>query len=475
MAGDFTAQPANDPESLVDDVERVSARPDAGVPAQRSMLEEDIRRAYRTIEDDLQQIDILRDELEEIPYLDIFGHQLHDKLAAIVYIAKHKLYDVTYGSAQALETIDARRDLSGMIEILFLLQAVDGLMILYDFSVSQQALHDAAIWQNISHYYLRLIAMMPEPVHARIVAFLKERPVARRHVEQLMASPDPATANQFRLLGEEYLRTRNESSEIDDLAASTLYARLYYQFDQHAPDEQTLGLTAMLAAENRIRQAVKAGDTATVAKWICEGSLVAARLAFQLARGDFNVWVYATLLGQLLQRKELSPTILTAVVLELGNLNKLRNGANGEMEINQLLADFTLVDDANLAGVARVAVWKLREVNALNEVVMVVEKAPLLAVAEEGLRALRDMRYLQLADPIIQHRPELQPAYTDAQDYLRELQSLMTAIWGCRTAETMVTYLSRLKALNAIPELEQLSEQHPIFSELARLTRAELE
>jgi len=474
MVGESTAKPIENPDDLLRKVEEAPTPPSTEVLPQHSMLEEDIRRAYRVVEADLTKIDALREQqVEEIPYAEILSSQLHDKLAAIVFLAKHKLYDITYGTPTEMETIEARHDLSGLIEILFVMQAVDGLMILYDFTVQQQALHDAAIWQNYNLYYLRLIAMMPETMHPRIMIYLKERPIARRQVEQLMGSPDPATANVFRALGEEYLRARNEATDFDDLAASTLYARLYYQFDQHAPDEQTLGLTVRLATETRLQQAVKAGDVATVVRWIVEGSLTIARLAFQLARSGFSVWVYATLLGQLLQRKDISPTVLTAAVLELGNLNKMRNAATGEVEINHLLADFALSSESALAGVARVAVWKLREVNALNEIITVIENAPVLEVAEEGIRALRDMRHLALAEPIVQRRPNLMIAYKAAQHHLQEIERLMTTIQTSEASAAALTALDRLQQLRAILELEHLAATHPILGERARTKLAE--
>ena len=468
MAASFTVKPTNDPEYLIHEAEGVLAVPSTDAPAQRSSLEEDIRHAYRVVSADLVKIQALAEKESEIPYAEIFGALLHDKLAAITFLAKHKLYDVNYAAPNALETIEARRDLSGLVEILFKMHAVDGLKMLYDFSAQQQTLHDPHIWQSVSLYYLRLIAMMPEEAHSRVIAFLKERPNARRQVEQQMVSADPLVATLFRGLGEIYVRVRNDFQELDDLAINSLYARLYYQYDPAPPNEHTLGLTMLLATETRLNMAVRAGDLTTIVRWVTDGSPAMARLAFQLARNGLSVWAYAAVLGQILQRKELPAVILVAAVLELGALNRRRNTDTGEAEINSLLVDFALCSNPNLTAAARIAVRQLGDVQATHEVVTVIEKAPIIEVAEEGILALRDLRCLPLADTIVQRRPILTVAMRSAVHYLQDVQTQAAAVWAAQSLDAAAPYLERLKALKALPELEEIGKRHQYAQEWAK-------
>ncbi len=471
MGSGSTMKPLDDPDTLIREAYILLDRDGALASAPRTSLEEDIRRAHQMVAGDMEKIEGFRRDKLEIPFDEIFGSAQDDKLAAIIYLATHKMLDVTYGPAQALDIVDARRDLTGYVDILFRLNAVEGIGILYDFSLAQSERRDPQTWQKMLSYYLLLLVKMID-ARARVIGFLKDRPHARRAVEQLMASTDQNVAAAFRALGEEYVRAKKDTDA--DTLPEPRYVRLYSQYNLTQPDERLLGTASLLAAQERILRAVEEADFPTLAFWVKDGSPAAARLVFSTARSFLSTGVVTKLLELILSKTDIAPVRLAAAVLELGDINHIVSPAGGEMLINRTLTDFACTDDKLLVNVARLAVQQLRNVTDFNDMLTVMERAPLIEVAEEAVRALCDMRRLQMADSVIRTRPVLTLAYQSAQRYLQEVQSLMSSAWSCQNEEMARVYIERLKSLNALPELEQLGTRHKHISELANKTLAAL-
>ena len=438
----------------------------------RTALEVDIRRAFKLVWPDFVKIEELRRKNGNPPYADILGAQIHDKVAAITFLAKHKLLDVTCGPTQALDIADARADLSIFIDILAQLNAIEALGILYDFSYEQGQARPAEFWSKACTYYLHLIAKVTN-ARPRAIRFLKDRPHARRQVEGLIASADAGIAAAFRALGEDYVRARKEADPPAPPAPPT-YVGLFLLYNGQLPDESLLGLSSLLAAEERIRKAVNAGDLPKVIDWIAQGSANAVRLAFTVPCEILPTSGYVALLEKLLLRTELPVETLSAGIVELGEANRALQPDGGAEQINNILAGFAITHLDRLRGAAKLAVRELRGANAFNHVLTVMERTSIIEVAEEGLRMMCEMRRLTMVENVVHRRPVLSLSYQQAYKYMQTVQELVSAAWGCTSEATARVYLERLKELNAVPELEQLGKKHKHISDLANRTLTEL-
>lgn len=439
-----------------------------------TIMEDSIRRAFKLVWPDLVKIDTLRQQKQEIDPTQLLGGQLQEKIAALLLITRHKLLDVANGSAQAQDIIDGRSDLSLFIDLFIRLNAADAFAILYDLSFAQQQQgQQVEFWQKACVYYLHLIARMTD-ARPRAIHFLKERPHARRQVEQLIGSPESAIAATFRTLGEDYVRARKEDDPTSAAPAPPAYLNIYLSFPPLTPDDQFIGFTSLLAAEQRIKKAVEHGDAESVSKWIGQGSPEASRLAFTFARESLPTSSFFRILELVLKCTELPLVTLSAVVLELGEVNRALHPHGGEETVNRMLADFACTREKRLVGIAKLAVQELRSANAFNDIVTVMEKTSIIEVAEEGMRMMCEMRRLPMVEAVVLRRPVLSLAFQQAQKHLLNIQELMHAAWSCSSDSTARVYMERLRELKAIPELEQLGKKHRHISDLANRTLAEL-
>jgi hypothetical protein len=439
----------------------------------RTALEVDLRRAFKLVWPDLLKIKELRAQKTDLPYADLLGAQIDDKVAAIIFLARHKMLDVTSGPSQALDIADARADLTVFVDILVYLNAIEGLGVLYDLSYEQGVAQPAEFWQKASTYYLHLIAKT-DGARPRALQFLKDRPHARRQVEGLIASADPGIAATFRALGEDYVRARKEADTNTPPPEPPAYMTLYQKFNAQLPDETLQGFSSLLSAEERIKGALHAGDLDKVIEWMAQGSPAAVRLAFKLPGATLATSGYVSLLEKLLLRTELPLETLAAAVVELGEANRSLQPDGGAEQINNILAGFAITHEDRLRGVTKLAVRELRSANAFNHVLTVMERTSIIEVAEEGLRMMCEMRRLTMVENVVHRRPILSLSYQQAYKYLQTVQELVSAAWGCTSEATAGVYMERLKELRAIPELEQLGKKHKHISDLANRTLTQL-
>jgi len=468
MSTGIKLDPQDDPVALAQQARALLGTDDE---RPRTALEVDIRRAFKLVWPDLVRIEEERKKKSDLNYTEILGGQIPDKVAAITFLAKHKLLDVTTGPAQALDIADARGDLSLFIEILAQLNAIEALGILYDFSYQQGQARPTDFWQKACTYYLHLIARATS-ARPRAFQFLKDRPHARRHVEMMIASADAGIAAAFRAFGEEYVRARKEGEQSPP--APPAYLEIYQKYNAQLPDESLIGLSSLLAAEERIRRAVTAGDLQSVIVWMAQGSPRAIRLAFRIPGATLPTSGYVGLLEKLLLREELPLETLAAGVVELGEANRTMQPEGGAEQINNILAGFAITHADRLRGVAKLAVRELRSTNAFNHVLTVMERTSLVEVAEEGLQMMCEMRKLTMAENVVHRRPILNLAYQQAYRYMNTVQELVSAAWGCTSEATAHVYMERLKELRALPELEQLGKKHKHISDLANRTLTQL-
>ena len=438
----------------------------------RTALEVDIRRAFKLVWPDLVRIEEERKKKTDLNYAEFLGGQVHDKVAAITFLAKHKLLDVTAGPTQALDIADARGDLSLFIDILAHLNAVEALGILYDFCFQQGQARPTEFWQKACTYYLHLIAKTAN-ARPRALQFLKDRPHARRHVEMMIASADAGITAVFRAFGEDYVRARKEGEQTPP-PAPPAYLEIYQKYNAQLPDESLVGLSSLLAAEERITRAVKAGDLQSVIVWMAQGSPHAVRLAFRIPGNTLPTSGYVELLERLLLGEDLPLETLAAGVVELGEANRTMQPEGGTEQINNILAGFAITHVDRLRGVAKLALRELRSTNAFNHVLTVMERTSLIEVAEEGLRMMWEMRKLTMVENVVHRRPILNLSYQQAYREKQTVDELVSAAWGCTSEATAHVYMERLKELRAVPELEQLGKKHKHISNLANRTLTQL-
>ena len=408
--------------------------------------EELFRRAYARFAADLDALDRAAGNAAAI--LAQFGAQTHEKLAALLFIARHTLREL----ADPPRTVDiefARRDMTLYVELLAKVGALEGLIALYDFAASQDHAASPGFWPSVCRHLLALMARAPEG-QVIMPGFLAARPAAQGHLREMSdGSPDAELLRG--LLAE---AGRDGCPKMPEPAR---YLLVYRQYGEDAPCDSRECLCALAAARHHIERAFIRGDLPAIKRWFAEGSRGAAREVLRLGEAGLPVRRRARLLEEFLNMPECDGMRRTAAVLELGTLNLGERPEGGQAEINRALVECAMTEDDACTGVARAAVRELVTVRNSDALLFVASRAPLLEVAEEAVTALKDMRRLRLVEPLLRARPELSRAYRAAHQQLVEIQNLVEAVWSAPADQTDI-YLERLKQLNADPELDRLQE-----------------
>ena len=451
------------------------AAPAASAQASGSVqatAEDAIRQAHQLVSPDLYVIERLKQSGLEPDYSSLFSTKTDEKIAAILFLTKNKLLDIEASAAQSRDIDDARRDLAALVEILFRLQAVDALTMLYDFASQRRDSAVPWLWRNVTRRCLHLLTLLADR-RMKVMKFLKERPDARETLEELESTTKEELAMMFRALLKDYHQLQGQLAATPPEPAPG-YLTVYHKYEQAGPSGSASGYSSLLTAEDRIQQAVQQNDTGTLVSWIREGSPAAMKATFHQAMALMPIEQYITLLQKTLEEGELDPVRMTVAVLELGAVNRSVYPHGGSPEINAILRDVALWESAELVGVARVAVTELGAMKAYAEMQRVAEHAPQLAVAEEVISILSMQRRLPLAEQVLCVRPELEPSLLRARAYLNQLRDLVDSVCSCPSEELAMVYLDRLKNRNAIFELEQISLMPNDVSALAKKILAEI-
>lgn len=407
--------------------------------------EELFRRAYTRFAADLDALDRAAGDASAI--LGQFNAGLHEKLAALLFIARHTLREL----ADPPRTMDiefARRDMTLYVELLARVSALEGLGALYDFAAGQDHAASPGFWPSVCRHLLTLMARVPEGQVA-LPGFLATRPAAQAYLRELIAGPHDA----------EVLRDLLAEAGRDDrpiMPEPARYLLIYRQYGDDEPCDGRECLCTLVAARHHIEHAFTLGDLPAIKRWFAEGSRGAAREVLRLGEAGLPVRRRARLLEEFLNMP-CEGVRRAAAVLELGTLNLGERPEGGQAEINRALVECAMMEDDACAGVARAAVRELVTVRNQDALLFVAARAPLLAVAEEAVAALKDMRRLRLVEPLLHARPELTRAYRAAHQQLVEIQNLVEAVWSAPADQTDI-YLERLKQLKADPELDRLQE-----------------
>jgi hypothetical protein len=445
-------------------------------PSRQLALEEAIQHAHQLVAAELSALDRAREAKQELDPGTLFREHTQEKIAALVFIAKHLFFDIAppQPDAAPLEVQLARQDSAQYMQLLFHLRAVDGLALLFDCAANAPHTNDnIKFWQQVALHCLHTMALIPD-ARQHIIAFLTDRPGARRMVESMMNSADAQVAAHFRALGEEYVRLKR-ANVIMQLPPPPKYIELFAQYDRSVPEGRTVGYASWLCAQRRITQAVKANDFTVVTKWVAEGSPRTARLAFTTVQRSIPAKQYAVALEQMLAHETMSAVRLAAAVLELGKINRAAQPKGGEQRINNILIDLACSGIPARIGVAKVAVHQLEAVDAFNELIQILEQAVIVEVAEEAVYMLRNLRRLPIAESVARKRVLLQPAFERARADVQKAHNIMEAAFASPSDEIASMYLDQLKELGALPEIQQLSQKRTRISELAKQTLVELQ
>jgi hypothetical protein len=444
------SKPALHPDALEESARQLLAAGDAqraGVTA----IEEALRRAYQRVADDLLQLDERHNAGESIDIQAVFGDLLHEKLAAILVLARYTMSDMAACAREVLDIEYAHRDHAVYSEILYRANALEGLGVLYDHAVAGRHGPRADFWQNAALHTLYLMALNPQPL-AVMCGFLQARPLAQQHVQHLMTVTQPAVAQQLQQL----LAAAQRPLPPADPPAP--YMRLYGQYDQGFPYDGQEGLCAGIAAAARIHATFAQDDLAGVLRWYAGGSPTAVRAVLQEGRAALPIRQYARLLEKMLAEAGADPQRLAAVVLDLGALNRAERPHGGDAELNRILFEVTMARQEERVAVACLAVRELGAVENQPAMLVIIEHTPQLRVAEEAIMALKDMRRLLTCEALVARRPTLVPAYKRAHAILTEIQNLVDLVWSTEDADIVDQYVERLKKLKAFPELKTIAD-----------------
>ncbi len=166
-------------------------------------VEDAIRQAHQLISPDVYVIERLKQSHVEPDYNNLFGDRLQEKLAALIFLTKHKLLDIEQSTLESRDVNDAKRDLTSYVEIIFNLRAVDALMIFYDFAEAQHNSRVPWLWHNVCSRCLYLMSLLAE-CRDKVVGFLKDRPEAAKLMRELRQTTAPEIARALQRLTKDY-------------------------------------------------------------------------------------------------------------------------------------------------------------------------------------------------------------------------------------------------------------------------------
>ncbi len=482
MSADGVAKTWGDPYALVREATSYHDNDKTLAPPGEAGVKNAIRQAHQLISPDLYVIERLKQSHVEPDYENLFGDQFQQKLAALIFLTKHKLLDIEQSALESRDITDARRDLSNFVEIIFRMKIVDALKIFYDFAEAQHESRVPWLWHNVCSRCLYLMSLLTD-CRASVVDFLKDRPEACNLMDDLQRSTKPEISSSLGALAQDYqlaLRSVEGPAQQALPAPMPLFVSLVQQYEAQAPasmgrDSAARGVSSLLSAQDRISEAAAAGDTSSLVDWISHGSPAAMHTVFRTALSAMTTTQYISLLKQSITQGRLDQVRMTAVALELGSINRSTHPQGGDPAVNQLLLQLSLLDDAAYNGVAKVAVHEFGSVHALNILHTVMEKTPLLEVAEEVVVVMRELRHLPMVETLLKQRPELAPAFRTARQELLELQELVDAVSSCQSKEMALIYLDQLKKHKAVPELKQLMMAQNFVHEIAQSALDEIQ
>ncbi len=451
------------PEQLLREAEAFRAQvgtPDAG----KRPVELLVDQAFQLVHADLDAIAQAKAAGDAPDYFAIFHDRFDEKIAAIIFLAKQNLLDIEYGTVQSLETTYARTNLQAMVETLYNVDAVDALIIFFDFAASQREHKPQSLWRNVLTHCLHLMAWMTRH-RAAVCRFLAERPIAVEMLIALSNGRRADVAQVFRELYDDYVAQAPESFSPTDTGPaqhfSPVFITLYRQYETLSGSLEEAwagGAASSLTAKSRISQALATDDIPALIRWIADGTPTAMMEALQGAIAVMSVEKYLDMLEHLLWDAEVDEVRRVTLLCELGTINR-RHALGGHPRINNTLAGIASTDDAASTGLARLAVRELYAVHAWKTLQAVAEQSLQPNVAVDLLHAFAMGRKLELLPESFTARVDIRTPLEHVREQLRDIRGLMESAAACPNTEMARFYVDKLRDLHAVPELESLVRQ----------------
>jgi hypothetical protein len=429
------------------------------IPA-ASALDGPLRDAHARVVPELGAIERGQRTNAPVDVARLFETHYHEKIAAILLLLHYTLRDLAHEHAELLDYEFAHRDAILYVEILYRTGAAEGLGLLYDFAMARKGeTADAAaqtFWENIALHCLLFLALLPA-AQDYAIPFILDRPATPAQYKRLAASTQATVTAQIKdlFIGCK-LALASESRPVPP--PSPPYVKLLRHMDPEIPYEDSLGLCSLLTAESRIRCMLHAGDYQGAMRWLIYGSAGAAQALLRHAREAMPARALARLLEEVLAMEGTPLVRQAAIVLEIGEMNRKERPDGGDAELNRVLFEAAMTEDPARLPVAQIAAHELGTVMNQPGLLIIAEEAPLLDAAGAAIDALKAMRRLMVAEPLLARRRELYRFYKRAHDELTEIQNLLDAVWSTPNGEMVESAITRLIVLKAWPELRKIAE-----------------
>lgn len=432
---------------------------DIDLPAP-SALEGPLRDAHARVVPELGAIERGQRTNTPVDYARLFETHYHEKVAAILLLLHYTLRDLELEHTELLDYEFAHRDAILYVEILYRTGAAEGLGLLYDFAMARKAETGTptaeAFWENIGLHCLLFLALLPA-AHDYVVPFILDRPATPPQYKRLAGSTQESVTAQIKdlFIGCK-LALASESRPVPPPGQP--YVKLFRHLDPEIPYEDSVGLCSLVTAESRIRCMLHAGDYQGAMRWLIYGSPGAAQALLRHAREAMPARTLARLLEEVLVMDGTPLVRQAAIVLEIGEMNRKERSDGGDAELNRVLFEAAMTEDAARLPVAQLAAHELGTVMNQPGLLIIAEEAPQLDAAGAAIDALKMMRRLLVAEPLLNRRRELYPYYKRAHDELTEIQNLLDAVWSTPNGDMVETDITRLIVLKAWPELQKIAE-----------------
>jgi hypothetical protein len=411
-----------------------------------SPTEEMTRRIFAVVGNDFDRIEETQTAGKKIEYSAIFTVGAIDKVAAFLFITRRLLADVA-ASPAGRENEAGHADLTICIETLFNLSAHDAFINIFEFTAAVPELATSKFWKNVISHVVFLMVMMPGKEEAT-VAFVKNNQLAQRVLQSMMNTIDKSVAARIVKMMQSGAGTQQQPAP---------YMAVWRQLDLSTP--YLPGIILQCGVIRRITRAFNRSDFKQILQWVCDGNeistrgvLIAARI--KLVRDD-----YAALLEAVMTNDK-TPAMRKAVAaMEVARLNQEARPKGGLAEFNRILFETAINTKDSEAIAGRCAVYGLGLTAELADaLLMIMDEAVSVKVAEEALWSVFAMRKLSHAEKIVARRRELFPTYRRAYDRMTEINNLMSQVWETYSEDEITWCIERLRKLAAFPELEKVKE-----------------
>lgn len=441
----------------------------------QTLTNEAIGRAHALVSPDLYVIEKLLDSgiTPDIPRL--LGAQMQEKIAAIIFLVKHFLLDIEYSTLESRDVIESRQNVQTLVKLLFHLKACDALAIFYEFATAQQNSRLPVLWQNVSDRCLYLLALLPES-REQVLVFLHTHPTALPRARQFATSTRQDISLAFKALLLDYQRAVMQEQLATYASSPPPYVQMYHQeYEDFVPLTGAMGTASFLVARDRIEQAVVSGDIVTILQWIQEGSPDIVRETLHCAAHYMTNEQYIDLLERVIRMEGVDKIRITIAILELGTLNRRLSEHGGNQEINHVFVRFAMTEEAENIVVAKIVVRQLGSVRGYKHLAAIVENAPQLEVARAAIEMMGELHQLALVRSLRQHRPQIAPYLEAAEAKILMVGSIMESAISCPTPDLAMVYLERLRDLQAVYELNEISKRRSRVGELAQQILANMD